>query len=279
MKIGPMSPEWLRVASVVLLSVLLPATISPAEALASGNKNFQFFAPPAEGTLPDGPLGRLIRKGELIFIHTNLYAKKYVGNDPTCESCHLDRGIKPYSAPLWGAFGTYPRYREKNHKVNTLEERIQGCFRFSLNGTPPPVDSETMKAIIAYAYWVSRGAPIGLYLKGQGIVRLPKPDRTPSIRRGKVLFEARCALCHGLDGQGTQADLGQVAFPPVWGPHSYNKGAGFSNVRELAGFLRMNMPLSKGKSLSDQQAWDVAAYVDSHTRPQDPRKSSPATGQ
>jgi hypothetical protein len=38
----------------------------------------------------------------------------------------------------------------------------------------------------------------------------------------------------------------------------------------------MNMPLSKGKSLSDQQAWDVAAYVDSHSRPRDPRKSPPS---
>ena len=274
MTIGLTPPGGLRSVLVLLLSLALPVALAPSEALASGNQNFQFFAPPAEGSLPDGPMGRLIRKGELIFIHTNLYAKKYVGNDLTCESCHLDRGIKPYSAPLWGAVGTYPRYRSKNHKVNTLEERIQGCFRFSLNGTPPPANSDTMKAIVAYAYWVSRGAPIGLYLKGQGIVRLPKPDRTPSLHRGKVLFEARCALCHGLDGQGTKADLGQVAFPPVWGPHSYNRGAGFSNVRELAGFLRMNMPLSKGKSLSDQQAWDVAAYVNSHSRPADPRTAS-----
>jgi Cytochrome c len=219
MKTGSTSPGTLRVVLALLLALSLPAALEPSEARASsGTQNFQFFAPPAEGSLPDGPLGRLIRKGELIFIHTNLYAKKYVGNDLTCESCHLDRGIKPYSAPLWGAVGTYPRYRAKNHKVNTFEERIQGCFRFSLNGTPPPVDSETMKAIVAYAYWVSRGAPIGLYLKGQGIVRLAKPDKTPSPRRGKILFEARCALCHGLDGQGTKADLGQVAFPPVWGP-------------------------------------------------------------
>ncbi len=36
----------------------------------------------------------------------------------------------------------------------------------------------------------------------------------------------------------------------------------------------MNMPLSKGDTLSDRDAWDVAAYVDSQPRPADPRKKS-----
>jgi thiosulfate dehydrogenase len=130
-----------------------------------------------------------------------------------------------------------------------------------------------MKALIAYSFWVSRGAPVGLYLKGQGIVRMSKPARPPDPLRGKAIFEARCSLCHGLDGQGTQSDNDQVAFPPVWGPHSYTKGAGFYKVSKLAGFVKMNMPLSKGETLSDQQAWDVAAYVDSQPRPEDPRKA------
>ena len=264
----------MTVRSLILLILLAAGLLlDPRPTGATGNQNFQFFAPPAEGTLPNGPLGRLIRQGELIFIHTGQYAPRYVGNDLTCESCHLDRGIKPYSAPLWGAYGTYPRYRSKNHQVNTLEERIQGCFRFSLNGTPPPVGSKTMKALIAYSFWVSRGAPVGLYLKGQGIVRMSKPARLPDPLRGKAIFEARCSLCHGLDGQGTQSDNDQVAFPPVWGPHSYTKGAGFYKVSKLAGFVKMNMPLSKGETLSDQQAWDVAAYVDSQPRPEDPRKA------
>jgi thiosulfate dehydrogenase len=243
---------------------------SPGNSRASDN--FQFFAPPAEGALPNGPFGKLVRKGELIFTQTGKYAHQYVGNDLTCESCHLDRGIKPYSAPLWGAYGTYPRYRSKNHQVNTLEERMQGCFRFSLNGTPPPAGSETMKALLAYSFWVSRGAPVGLYLKGQGILRMSKPANEPSPLRGKKVFESRCSLCHGLDGLGTQADNDQVAFPPVWGPRSFNKGAGFHNVKELAGFLKMNMPLSKGETLSDQEAWDVASYIVSKPRPEDPRK-------
>lgn len=256
--------------SLPILALLISLLLPPAAASAADN--FQFFAPPAEGTLPDGPFGRLVRQGELIFTQTGKYAHPYVGNDLTCESCHLDRGIKPYSAPLWGAYGIYPKYRAKNHRVNTLEERIQGCFRFSMNGTAPPVDGKTMKALIAYSFWVSRGAPVGLYLKGQGLLRISRPSRAASPFRGKKIFEARCSLCHGLDGLGTTSDNDQTTFPPVWGPRSFNKGAGFHNVRLLAGFIKKNMPLSKGNTLTDQEAWDVASYIDSQPRPEDPRK-------
>lgn len=31
------------------------------------------------------------------------------------------------------------------------------------------------------------------------------------------------------------------------------------------------MPLGKGGTLSDQEAWDVAYFMNSHERPQDPR--------
>ena len=44
-----------------------------------------------------------------------------------------------------------------------------------------------------------------------------------------------------------------------------------SSIKNAAGFVKANMPLSQGNSLSDQEAWDVATFVDSHERPQDPR--------
>ena len=227
----------------------------------------RIFSPPPEESIPKGPFGDLVRKGERIFTHTGKYAHHYTGNDLTCESCHLNRGRKAYSAPLWGAYVIYPRYRKKNHKVNTLDERIQGCFRFSMNGTPPPADGETIKALIAYSFWMSRGAPVGATLKGRGLIHVKAPERTPDPFRGKKVYAARCALCHGLDGRGRKS-RGETAFPPVWGPRSFNKGAGLFNVGKLAGFVKMNMPLSKGDSLTDQDAWDVAAYIDSQTRPE-----------
>lgn len=228
------------------------------------------FSPPSEESIPNGPFGDLVRKGERIFTNTGKYAKHYVGNDLSCESCHLNRGRKAYSAPLWGAYVMYPRYRAKNHKVNSLPERIQGCFRFSMNGTPPPADSETIKALIAYSFWMSRGAPVGKKLKGSGMIRMPDPVHRPDPVTGKKIYAARCALCHGMNGQGRKSHR-ETAFPPVWGSRSFNKGAGLFKVAKLAGFVKMNMPLSKGDSLNDQDAWDVAAYVDSQPRPGKPR--------
>ncbi|MHB1287503.1 MAG: c-type cytochrome, partial [Leptospirales bacterium] len=187
----------------------------------------------------------------------------------TCESCHLNRGRKAYSAPLWGAYVLYPRYRKKNHRVNTLEDRIRGCFRFSMNGMPPPSDSETIRALVAYSFWMSRGAPVGEKLAGRGMIHMTAPKRTPDPFSGKKVYAARCALCHGMHGQGRKSH-GETAFPPVWGRNSFNKGAGLFKVSKLAGFIKMNMPLSKGETLTDQEAWDVAAYIDRQVRPEKP---------
>jgi thiosulfate dehydrogenase len=62
-------------------------------------------------------------------------------------------------------------------------------------------------------------------------------------------------------------------FPPLWGPESYNWGAGLADVDKATGFIKANMPLGLGGTLSDQDAWDVATFVDGHERPQDPRFS------
>ena len=59
--------------------------------------------------------------------------------------------------------------------------------------------------------------------------------------------------------------------PPLWGPGSYNWGAGMAQVDKAAAFIRANMPLGEGGSLTVQQAWDIAWYIDGQTRPQDPR--------
>lgn len=42
-------------------------------------------------------------------------------------------------------------------------------------------------------------------------------------------------------------------------------------VNTGAAFIKANMPLGKGGSLTDQEAWDVSAYMNHQPRPQDPR--------
>jgi thiosulfate dehydrogenase len=229
------------------------------------------FAPPSEASIPDNEFGKMVRKGEQIFTHTQKYAGKYVGNQLNCSNCHLNAGRRPDSAPLWAAWVRYPRYRSKNDKINSYADRLQGCFRFSMNGKAPPADGEVITALSAYSYWLATGAPTGKDLKGFGYPKQGyKPPKTPDYARGKKVFKSHCALCHGDDGQGQQV-AGQTVFPALWGPESFNWGAGMHSVKTAAAFIKANMPLSRGGTLSDQQAWDVAYYMDSHERPQDPR--------
>ena len=242
-----------------------PAGSTPAHAA------LPTFTPPPESAIPDNPFGALVRKGRDIFVHTQVYAKEYVGNGLNCQNCHLDAGRRANSAPMWAAYVRYPRYRAKNGKVNNYAQRLQGCFRFSMNGKPPPSDSEVIQALTAYSYWLATGAPTGKNLAGYGYPKQGfKPPQAPSYARGRQVYASHCALCHGADGQG-QKVAGEFVFPPLWGPESFNWGAGMGNINNAAAFIKANMPLSRGGTLSDQDAWDVAMFMDGHERPQDPR--------
>ncbi len=238
------------------------------------------FRAPPRGDLPDGPFGEAILQGQAIFGNTNAHkvSAKYVGNDQACGNCHLDAGRLAESAPLWAAWVAYPAYRSKNRKVNTYIERIQGCFTYSMNaqasaaGGPPSADSETIVSLVAYSYWLAKGAPTGDdSMPGRGYPRLKETEQGFDPERGAVVYAAKCALCHGENGAGVAQGDGRTLFPPLWGSESYNWGAGMHKIDAAAAFIRHNMPLGLADSLSDQEAWDVAAYMNSHERPQDPR--------
>ncbi|HVA54742.1 MAG TPA: c-type cytochrome [Gammaproteobacteria bacterium] len=228
------------------------------------------FEPPPDSAIPTGPEGDMIWHGLQIFEDTQHEAGRYVGDNLNCSSCHMDLGRRADSAPMWAAYVVYPKYRDKNKKVNTLEERIQGCFRYSMNGTPPAADNPEMVALVTYFHWLATGLPVGITPKGAGYPKLAPPTHPADIQRGAKVFADNCALCHGDDGQGHES-RSEMVFPPVWGPKSFNWGAGMERISTAAGFIQANMPYGAGGTLSDQDAWDVAAFVVSHARPQDPR--------
>ena len=229
------------------------------------------FQPPQESELPDNAYGKLVMQGYALFVDTKRLAPQFVGNGLNCSNCHLDQGRLANSAPLWGAYPMYPAYRKKNDKVNTFAERLQGCFQFSMNGgKPPAADSHEITALSTYAYWLASKAPLGVELPGRGYPEVAQPAKGYNLAQGAEVYKAQCAVCHGAEGQGQKVGDSYV-MPPLWGKDSYNWGAGMHRINTAASFIKHNMPLGKGGSLTDQQAWDVAAYVNRHERPQDPR--------
>jgi thiosulfate dehydrogenase len=250
---------------------------APVAAVPTGHDGY--FVPPSENEMPKGPLGDVIKRGRDIFVDTGKFAPQYVGNSMRCAQCHLDAGRRENAAPMWAAYVQYPKFRAKNNKVNTLEERIQGCFNYSMNaqaspaGKAPPPGDEIYKSLETYMYWLANGAPTGEEMRGGGYIKVKKTKDGYDWRRGAKVYEQSCALCHGASGEGRKDESGKLRFPPLWGAESYNWGAGMHSISTAAGFIKANMPLGKPYSLSDQEAWDVAAFINSHERPKDPRQT------
>ena len=218
------------------------------------------FAPPSPETIPGSQLGERIRLGYQIVVNTQEYAKPYVGNRLNCTNCHLDGGLNPNAASFVGRAAVYPEYRTRNARVNTLADRVNECFERSLNGRALPPDSSKLQAVVAYITWLSHGVPQGATVPWRGLQRIDS-RRPLDPANGKTVFANKCAFCHGSDGLGT------MAGPPVWGPQSYNIAAGMARVSVAAAFIKSNMPRNWGWTLSDDDAYDVAAYLNSQPRP------------
>jgi thiosulfate dehydrogenase len=227
------------------------------------------FTPPRAADAPAGPYGDAVRLGERLMTETAKAAPQHVGNGLACANCHLDAGRKAGAAPLWAAFVNFPAYRAKNDQINSFQKRAQDCFLYSLNGKPPALDSRELLAIESYAAFMAKGLPSGESPPGRGFPKLAKPALAADAGRGAAVYADRCAACHGADGKGAFAMNRQV--PPLWGAQSYNWGAGMATIDKAAAFIHANMPLGEERSLSVQQAWDVATFIDGQVRPQDPR--------
>ncbi|HXP94448.1 MAG TPA: c-type cytochrome [Candidatus Binatia bacterium] len=211
---------------------------------------------------PPGPDGAAIRYGYELVTQTQKLMPGNVTATLSCASCHLDAGRKAHAAPFRSIVALYPRWESRAHRVVSLQDRIAECFLYSMNGTPPAYYSREMIGIVAYIAYLSRTAPAEA--SDQGFVKV-RPPRPADAKAGAVIYAAQCAACHGSGGAGNA----QAHVPPLWGPNSFNDGAGmnYGLKFKMAEFVKANMPIGREGSLGDQQAVDVAAYVNSHARP------------
>ena len=209
---------------------------------------------------------------ELIGPNAPSTAVRISGNVLQCTSCHLNEGIKPYGIPLYGVTERFPQYRGREHKIGSLAERINGCFTRSMNGIPLAEDAKEMQAMLHYIAWLDRYTPAKDEIFGKGLKSLELPNRKVDLIAGAEAYTKYCALCHQPDGQGQlNPDNKTYTYPPLWGKNAYNNGAGMTRVITAAQFIKYNMPFGvthDAPTLSDEEAYDVAGYINQQDRPQ-----------
>lgn len=218
------------------------------------------WRPPDPATIPPGPAGDEIRFGRQVFSNTPRLAPEYTGAKLSCSDCHMNEGTQPFALPMIGLSSIYPRYMKRAGRAVSLEERIQQSFVRSENGSPPPLASPVMKGLVAYIEWLSPPGAGEKPFWGRGL--MPLAVRKPNIERGAKIFRAQCMVCHGRQGQGVIAEM-----PRLWGADSFNDGAEMADVSTMARFVQHNMPKTHAGSLTAQEAYDVAGFIESHPRP------------
>ncbi|HEX6573720.1 MAG TPA: c-type cytochrome [Gemmatimonadaceae bacterium] len=252
------------VAAAVLLAACTRSSDAPGSDTAhatvdSVSSDKAAFRVPRESEIKDSVTLASVRRGRALIHATRDSLPAHVGASLTCANCHIEDGTVRDAMPLVGAYARFPQYRARSGRIDILEDRINDCFKRSMNGASLDPESRDMRDIVAYLAFLSRGYPVGTEMQGQGTPQLAalKGDTV----RGAIVFKSNCIACHGTDGQGT------AAAPPLWGDKSFNIGAGMSRVNTAARFIHKLMPRDRPGSLTPQQAYDVAAYITSRPRP------------
>lgn len=223
------------------------------------------------------PEDSLVRLGHDLIENTSYYFGPKgkiaaISNGMNCQNCHISGGTVPWGNNFSAVIMSYPRLNYRSGKLMSISRRINDCFERSLNGFAIDTTSHEMQAIIAYMHWIGDDLPKDRKPLGSGIMQLPFLDRAADSSKGRIVYLNICQRCHGGNGQGQpNADSSGYVYPPLWGKNSYNTGAGLYRLAGFAGFIKNNMPFPETNydhpKLTDEEAWDVAAYVNSQPRP------------
>src|SRR5262245_27220587 len=248
--------------------------------------------PLIDSSLDDSKLSKDIKWGYQIFTDTPGEASQFAPGRGSCNNCHLNGGQREKALPLVGVAGMFPEYNRRAGRLISLADRVVDCFLRSQHATgrlaadneglppagvsrhlPSPTSKEVL-ALSAYITWLSNGSLVGKNptWRGQNVIQsnalIPVDNLDRS--RGESLYAERCSSCHGLDGQGVQ--IGTKKAGPLWGHDSWNDGAGAARIYTLAGIIRFSMPYLDPGSLSDEDAQQIAAFINSKPRPSYPFK-------
>lgn len=262
------------ILAILLLSELMPVRpardvrIEPGTAHRAGRS--RDFSLTEELWQSDPQRARSILIGMEAFYQTKKFAPDFVGNALACTQCHFGGGRQSGMLGLIGVAATYPRWDFRSQKKIDLTQRVQSCFLRSENGSAPPADAPVLRHLLDYLQALSWGVPAASDAYRNDFVKISAsklisiPNLSPE--RGQQLYAQRCASCHMETGAG------DGWAPPLWGENSFNDGAGLARVYTLASFLYDSMPLSDPGHLTEEEAQQIAAYLDAQERPVYSRK-------
>jgi thiosulfate dehydrogenase len=263
---------WLLYRPRVSQEIIIPPTTSSLPA------DDAPWRAPDVSTIPKGEEGALIHYGKQLIEHTASFlgpsgSVATISNGMNCQNCHLKAGTLPFGNNYSAVASTYPKFRERSGSIESIEKRVNDCLERSLNGQSLDSTSREMRAVVAYINWLGKEVPKNVKPKGAGLAELKCLDRAADPMKGKMVFEQHCVRCHGANGEGLREEKNSVEwkYPPLWGDGSYNYGAGLFRLSRFAGYVKMNMPNDLANYqkpvLTDEEAWDVAAFVNSMPRP------------
>ena len=236
----------------------------------------KFWLAPDTSLIANEKEAAQIRYGRQLIANTAFYLGpkgkvKSMSNGMNCQNCHLEAGTKIFGNNYSAVASTYPKFRERSGSIESIQKRVNDCFERSLNGEKLDSSGKEMKAIVAYIKWLGKDVEKGKKPEGSGLRELPYLSRAADPEKGKQLYAIKCTSCHMEDGNGKMEEDGiTYKYPPLWGKNSFNIGAGLYRLSRFAAYIKCNMPQGSGfenPQLSDDEAWDIAAFVDSQPRP------------
>lgn len=240
------------------------------------NDNAPYWMAADIDTVNDHKLKAQLQYGKELIAHTSKYlgprgSVLQISNGLNCQNCHLQAGTAVYGNNYGSVASLYPKFRARSGTVENIFRRINDCIERSLNGKPIDTSGKEMAAIVAYITFIGSNVEKGTAAKGSGFKELAFLERAADPQKGKLIYISKCQSCHQADGVGKLNPEGdEYVFPALWGKHSFNDGAGLFRISSVARYVKYNMPQGatfKNPVLTDEAAWDVAAFISSQKRP------------
>ncbi len=271
----------------LLLLLLVAAAVSRETIFAPADKDYKTlfnkeashqWQAPDFSSLGNDSVSKQIIYGRNLFANTAIYLGPKgkiasITNGMNCQNCHLEAGIRFFGNNLSATAANFPQFRSRSGLVESIEFRVNDCMQRSLNGKPIDSLSREMRSLVAYIKWLGKDVPRGKRPEGAGLAELPVLERAAEPAKGKIVYGLQCQRCHGNNGEGQlQIDSTAYTYPPLWGAHSFNISAGLYRISKLAAYIKYNMPFGiasyQQPQLSNEDAWDLAAYIASQPRPE-----------